>query len=102
MPSHLSDVGFTFSEENFYDELIQTFESLMRGASREITVGDNTYLVLYLDRDIEFWLPVGDNRMLDPTSFELHFNTHRWDDIVNPSWVSKKNREMQGILISRI
>ena len=31
MPSHLSDVGFRFSKENFYDELIQTFESLMRG-----------------------------------------------------------------------
>lgn len=98
MPSHLSDVGFKFSEENFYDELIQTFESLMRGSSREITVGDNTYLVLYLDRDIEFWLPVGENRMLDPTSFELHFNTHRWDDIVNPSWESKENRDMQGIV----
>lgn len=98
MPSHFSDIGFRFREENIYEELIEIFNFLMREASREITVGDKTYLVLYLDQEIEFWLPVGEDRTLDPTSFELHFNTHRWDDTVSPSWVSKENRDMQGVV----
>ena len=99
MPSHLADVGFHFSEENFYDSLIQTFDALMKKASRTVTVADKTYLVLYVDRDIEFWLPVGENKTIDPASFELHFNTHRWDDVVNPEWVSKECRDMQGIAV---
>ena len=98
MPSHLSDVGFHFNEKNFYDELIQMFDALMQESSRTVTVSDKTYLVLYIDRDIEFWLPVGENRTIDPSSFELHFNTHRWDDVVNPEWVSKGYRDMQGIV----
>ncbi len=98
MPSHLSDIGFRFSEENFYDELIQVFTLLMEKSSREITVGNDTYLVLYLDRDIEFWLPVEENKTIDPTSFELHFNTHRWDDVADLAWGLKGCRDMQGMI----
>lgn len=98
MPSHLSDVGFQFSEENFYDELIHTFETLIRESSREINIADKTYLVLYVDKNIEFWLPIGEDRMIDPTAFELHFNTHRWSDVINPSWISKDYGDMQGIV----
>lgn len=97
MPSHLSDVGFNFDEENFYDELTETFSFLMKQSAREISVGDSTYLVLYADGDIEFWLPVGEYRTLDPTLFELHFNTHRWDDVAEPSWMFKSCSDMQGI-----
>ena len=97
MPSHLADVGFYFSNDNYYDELIKTFDHFMQRSSRTVTVGDKTYLVLYVDRDIEFWLPVGKGRTIDPASFELHFNTHRWDDAVKTAWVSKGCRDMQGI-----
>lgn len=95
MSSYLSAVGFCFDEVNYYDDLIETFSFLMSQSAREISVGNSTYLVLYVD-DVEFWLPVGEDRTIDPTLLKLHLNTHRWDDVTNPSWRFKTCRDMYG------
>ena len=98
MASHLSDIGFAVSEENYCEDLIKIFEDNMSKTAREICVKDKRYLVIYVSGDIEFWLPVSENNSINPEAYELHYNTHRWETVVNPEWVIKTNDGMQGLL----
>ena len=97
MASHLSDIGFSVSEENYYEDLIRIFEDNMSKTAREIRAEDKRYLVVYVSNDIEFWLPVAENNSINPEGYELHYNTHRWETVTNPEWVRKTEDDMQGI-----
>lgn len=98
MPSHLSDIGFDFTEENFYDDFVDMLDANMQKTSMEISANGKAYVVVFVDGDIEFWLPIGSGRSIDPMSAELHYNTHRWMEAVNPSWVTLENDETQGLM----
>lgn len=98
MPSHLSDIGFHFMEENFYDDFVEMIDENMQRTSTEISVNGKEYVVVFVDRDIEFWLPIGPGRSLDPMAFEMHYNTHRWIEAINPSWVALENDDTQGLM----
>lgn len=98
MASHLSDIGFLINEDTFYDDMVEIFETHIEKSSREISIGEKSYLVIYIDKDIEFWLPIGEGKTIDPTNFELHYNTHRWEEISNPEWIAKTADGLQGVL----
>ncbi len=97
MASHFSDIGFKFNDETFYDDFIKVIDDNIHKSAQEVIVGDKGYLVVYIDRDIEFWLPIGENKTLDPSNFEIHYNTHRWEIAKNPNWVEKVSNDMQGL-----
>ena len=98
MASHFSDIGFTFNEdETFYDAFMKVISDNMQNSSQEVLVGDKGYLVVYVDWDIEIWLPIGEDRTIDLYDFEIHYNTHRWDIAKNLSWVEKTPNNMQGL-----
>jgi len=98
MASHFSDIGFKFNDdETFYDDFIKVIDDNIHKSAQEVIVGDKGYLVVYVDRDIEFWLPIGENKTLDPSNFEIHYNTHRWESAKNPSWVERVSNDMQGL-----
>ena len=98
MASHLSDVGFDFKEENFYDDFLEMLDENMHNTSTEISMNGKDYVVVFVDSDIEFWLPIGPDRTIDPMEFELHYNTHKWIEVVKPYWVTLKNNDTQGII----
>lgn len=96
MASHLAAMGFRFPKETFAQELITLFNHCAETSSEEIQVGEKHYLVLYVDRDIEFWIPKGENGEFDPSLFEIHYNTRRWDFVRNPEWIYKEANDSQG------
>ena len=56
MASHLSDLGFRFSEENFQEEFFEMIQDGMKIASNDITINGQSYIIVYID-DIEIWMP---------------------------------------------
>ena len=98
MARHLSDIGFLINEDTFYDDMVELFESYIEKSSREVSIGEKSCLVIYVDKDIEFWLPIGEGKTIDPMNFEIHYNTHRWEEITNPEWIAKTEDDSQGLL----
>ncbi|MBQ7306907.1 MAG: hypothetical protein IJW82_00075 [Clostridia bacterium] len=97
MSSHFSCMGFRFNSDNFYNDFTKMIDDNVKKSAQEVVLGNKKYLLVYVDNDIEFWLPISEEGFLDPYNFEIHYNTHRWEDIKNPTWVKKESDEMQGL-----
>ena len=96
MASHLSDLGFRFSEENFQEEFFEMIQDGMQIASNDITINGQSYIIVYID-DIEIWMPADEDNVVNPLDFEIHYNTKRWVDVINPEWVTKEEDGTQGM-----
>lgn len=97
MASHLSDLGFRFSEENFQEEFVEMIGKCISIASNDICVDGQSYIIVYIDDAIEIWIPADENNVVYPLDFEIHYNTKRWFDAINPEWVTKEEDETQGM-----
>jgi hypothetical protein len=97
MASHLSDLGFRFSEENFQEEFVEMIGKYISIASNDICVAGQSYIIVYIDDAIEIWMPADEDNVVNPLDFEIHYNTKRWFDAINPEWVTKEEDETQGM-----
>ena len=97
MASHLSDLGFRFSEENFQEEFVEMIGKCISIASNDICVDGQSYIIVYIDDAIEIWMPADEDNVVNPLDFEIHYNTKRWFDAINPEWVTKEEDETQGM-----
>ena len=98
MLRYLSDVGFKFGKDDYEDGLMELFGGLLGESGREIEWGDRRFLYIYADKDVEFWFPIDSDGSIDPTSFEMHYNTNRWIDLSGPEWVKTDESGIGGIL----
>ena len=97
MASHLSDLGFRFSEDNFQEEFVEMIGKCISIASNDICVDGQSYIIVYIDDAIEIWMPADEDNVVNPLDFEIHYNTKRWFDAINPEWVTKEEDETQGM-----
>lgn len=96
--NHFEDIGLVFNEETFFDDLINLLKKAMDESGRLVQNGDKEHVLITMDDDIEFWLPINEKKEIDVGNIEIHFNTHRYDDVVNPSWVLKEANDSKGIV----
>ena len=98
MASHFSDIGFNLNNpDTFREDFIKIIEDNVEKSSQEVCINYKGYLVVYIDNDIEFWLPIGENGTLNPYDFEIHYNTHKWELAKKVTWTCKEENDMQGL-----
>lgn len=97
MASHFSDLGFRFSEENFPEEFMKMVEKAAQASAEDVYANGKRYLKICIDDAIEFWFPAGEDDRLEFGRFEFHYNTDRWDDVIEPEWIERTPDSMQGL-----
>lgn len=96
--NHFNDIGLVFEEETFFDDLINLLKKAMDESGRLIQNDDKEHILITIDNDIEFWLPINEHKEIDVGNMEIHYNSHHYEDVLNPFWVTKENNDMKGIV----